>query len=154
MIKLIVREYKADDFATICLSKVEAANQIGQPIEEWGEYHKTHGPAATVTDQEDQVVFCFGIHHKWAGCGEVWAIYSPLAKKYANTLRVTKMLLGCLDRQFGYYRFQAAIDARFPETVRFIEHLGFRQEGVMRRYGPHGEDRILYALVKEDKDAS
>jgi RimJ/RimL family protein N-acetyltransferase len=138
---------------SIGLSRVEEVNQIGQPIEEWGEYHKTNGIAATVVDPEGQIVFCLGVHHRWSGFGELWAIYSPLAKKYANTLKVTKMLLRCLDHQFGYHRLQAAIDPRFPETVRFIEHLGLKREFLMRRYGPHGEDRVLYALVKENKNA-
>ena len=154
MTKLIVRKYEVDDFMDIILSRVEEANQIGQPVEEWGKYHKIHGPAVTVLSPGREILFCCGAHHIWDGCAECWAIYSPLVKKYPSALRLTKELLERLYDQFGYYRLQGAVDPRFTETIRFVEHLGFKQEGLMRRYGPHGEDRILYALVKEDKNAS
>ena len=153
MTKLTAREYEVDDFITIQLSEVELLNQIGQPIEEWGEYHRRHGMAVTVEDPAGEIVFCFGVHHKWTGVGEVWAVYSPLVQKYAMSLRLTQSFLKTLEEQFGYYRLYATVDIRFPETVRFVEKLGFEAEGLMRRHGPHGEDRMMYALVKENEDA-
>jgi len=95
-------------------------------------------------------VFCCGIHNMWPGVGEIWAVFSPLAKKYPDTWIIARQLLNQYFSQNGYVRLQAALDPEeCPESIRFDERLGFKPEGTLRNYGPHGEDRIMYALVKD-----
>lgn len=36
------------------------------------------------------------------------------------------------------------------KLTKLIKHLGFEEEGTMRKYGWHGEDYVLYSIVKED----
>jgi len=123
----------------------------GQPIAEWAVFKKKAGPAFTVEDPEGRIVFICGIHNMWPGVGEIWAVFSPLARKYPYTWVAAKHLLAL--HMLNYVRLQAALDPKdCPEAIRFDERLGFKPEGLLRRYGPHGEDRILYALVKEKKN--
>jgi len=152
MTKLTVRQYEPKDFLNIELMDYEKKCREGQPIEMWARIKKMAGPAVTVIDPENRIVFCCGIHDLWPGVGEIWAVFSPLSKKYPDTWIVARDLLNQHFSQNGYVRLQAALDpVDCPESIRFDERLGFKAEGLMRRYGPHGEDRILYALVK-DKD--
>jgi len=153
MTKLSVRQYEPKDFLNIELMDYEKKCREGQPVEQWAYIKKTIGPAVTVVDPQNQIVFCCGIHSMWAGVGEIWAVFSPLAKKYPDTWIVAKKLLKQYFSENGYVRLQAALDPEeCPESIRFDERLGFKAEGTLRRYGPHGEDRIMYALVKEKED--
>lgn len=148
MTKLSVRPYEPEDFMNIELMDYEKKCREGQPVEMWAQIKKTAGPAVTVVDPQDQIVFCCGIHNMWHGVGEIWAVFSPLAKKYAHTWVVAKHLLDITFKD--YVRLQAPLEPiGCPEAIRFDERLGFRPEGLMKRYGPHGEDMIMYALVKE-----
>ncbi len=152
MTKLSVRPYKAEDFLDIELMDYEREYREGQPIEVWAEYKEKAGPAVTVTDPQNRIVFICGIHDMWSlgsGVGEIWAVFSPLAKKYPHTWIVAKELLDITFKD--YVRLQAALDpVGCPEAIRFDERLGFKPEFLMRRYGPHGEDMIMYALVKDE----
>lgn len=153
MTRLIVREYQPEDFLNIKLMDYELHCREGQPVEKWAALKKTLGPAATVVDPAGEIVFCCGVHDMWPGVGEIWAVFSPLAQKYAHTWIVAKTLLAVGFKD--YRRLQAALDpADCPEAIRFDERLGFQPEGVLRCYGPHGEDRIMYALVREGKDGN
>lgn len=148
MTKLTVRNYRPEDFLNIELMDYERKCREGQPVKWWSQIKETVGPAVTVVDPQDRIVFCCGIHNMWTGVGEIWAVFSPLAKKYPHTWIVAKELLEINFKD--YVRLQAALDPEdCPESIRFDERLGFKPEGTLKRYGPHGEDRVMYALVKE-----
>jgi len=150
MTKLTVRPYEPVDFLNIELMDYEKKYREEQPIEQWARIKKIVGPAATVVDPQNQIVFCCGIHDMWPGVGEIWAVFSPLAKKYAYTWISAKEMMRWAMNEGGYVRLQAALDpVGCPEAIRFDERLGFKPEGLMKRYGPHGEDMIMYAAVKE-----
>ncbi len=130
----------------------EREYRVGQPVDLLAQAKEKLGPAVTVSDPEGEIVFCCGIHDMWSlgsGVGEIWAVFSPLAKKYPHTWIVAKELLDITFKD--YVRLQAALDpVGCPEAIRFDERLGFKPEFLMRRYGPHGEDMIMYALVKDE----
>ena len=152
MTNLRVRPYEAKDFLDIELMEYEKKCREGQPVEVWAEMKESAGPAFTVVDPEGDIVFICGIHGMWPGVGEIWAVFSPLSARYMLTLRIAKCLLKSMFDKH-YVRLQAALDAdNCPQAIRFDERLGFTPEGVLRRYGPHGEDRVMYALVKECED--
>lgn len=155
MTKLTVRKYQPADFLNIELTVFGRKCREDQPIELLAKINKAAGPAVTVVDPQDRIVFCCGIHnhYMWHGVGDIWALFSPLAKKYPHTWIVAKELLDSYFVQQDYVRLQAALDpVDCPEAIRFDERLGFKPEGLMRRYGPNGEDRIRYALVREEQN--
>lgn len=53
-------------------------------------------------------------------------------------------------RTNGCSRVTARTRASNLRACRFIEKVGFRQEGVLRSYFADGEDAILYGLLKDE----
>ena len=62
-----------------------------------------------------------------------------------------------LFRSFAYpfiqldcHRVTGLVRADNMEARRFDEHLGFKQEGVIRKGAADGTDMILYGMLKEE----
>jgi hypothetical protein len=147
--QLYTRTYQPKDFLDIQLTDQVREGRGEQPVATWAVYHQTHGPALTVVDPEGRIIACVGIHHYWEGTGEIWLVLSALAAKYPRVVSFIRDLLSYSRVRLGYRRLQAAIRLDWPEARRFVEHMGFKQEAIMKRYGPNGADHALYALVEE-----
>lgn len=151
MTRLQMRAYKPEDFLAIEPLDSEKKNREGQDVAKWAELYATAGPAVTFTDPEGGIVFCCGVTDLWPGVGQVWALFSPLARRYPHTLQAMKWAVRHLFEKYEYVRIQTTIAVDNEAAIRFDEkHLGFKREGIMRRYGLHGEDHILFALLKEN----
>lgn len=68
------------------------------------------------------------------------------------TRQVGEVLLGLPFRQFGVGRLTLRIARKNKRARRFVEGLGFKQEGVMRHALKRG-DIILYGLTRKDWEA-
>ena len=64
--------------------------------------------------------------------------------------RVVRDWLDILVEDMKLTRLMAAIRTDFEEAIRTVEHLGFYQEAVMKRYFD-GNDAYLYARVRWSK---
>lgn len=51
--------------------------------------------------------------------------------------------------QLGVDRLTSCVPYKNAHTRRFIESLGFKVEGIMRR-GFHGDDCVIYGMLKEE----
>jgi RimJ/RimL family protein N-acetyltransferase len=149
---LKVRAYEPKDFVSIVLPELARLSHDGQCVEEWALYHQDHGPTCTVIDPDGAVVFCAGAHIRWHGMAEVWASFSLLARKYARTWHMVRVLIDNLYLHWECERIQAVVDPRWTEAVRIAERLGFKKECTMAKYGPNGQDMDLYALIGGRKD--
>jgi len=75
---------------------------------------------------------------------------------HQNTGIVTEAIRAVLDFSFGpaqLHRIQAAIMPHNPRSLRVIEKLGFRREGLAERYlqiAGKWEDHILFAMTAEE----
>lgn len=74
------------------------------------------------------------------------SIYAPRAVS-RGALRAAACYL---FEDAGCNRVTARTRASSLRTRRFIEKVGFRQEGVLRAYYADGEDAILYGLLKSE----
>lgn len=80
---------------------------------------------------------------------EVSALVSDDAKKCPiQFARHVSRRLDHYDEQLGLRRIQCTVRTGFPFLVKFIELFGFEREGLMRKFGPEGDDYYLYARVK------
>ncbi len=97
---------------------------------------------------EGSPIACCGaaVFHK--GCVRVWALISARATgiTFLNMSRWAKRFLDNLK----FTRIEATAAADFPQARQWLRAMGFKEEGLMRKYEERGADAYLMALVRED----
>lgn len=79
-----------------------------------------------------------------------WGYFSKDVLRYPKFIK--KEFKGFLEKQFDFtniIRVQAIVPVEHTKASRFIEWLGFAQEGLLRKYEIGGRDAYIYAIVKE-----
>ncbi len=92
-------------------------------------------------------IACVGLALQEWGKAEAWTLLSASFKDHKLT--IYRMIKAGLAMVLGkdLVRVQATIDPSYPDTVRWIESLGFEYEGRLKKFGPppmHG-DFLMYA---------
>ncbi len=98
--------------------------------------------------EDGRVLAMAGIVRLWQGVGEAWSLFTPEALQYgvAFHLRAVKVLKSFFDQ--GWWRIQTTVRADFETGIIWLVGMGFKDEGVMEKYGPDGSDYIRYARVR------
>lgn len=52
--------------------------------------------------------------------------------------------------QLDYPRLNSFVSVNNADAIRFNEHFGFQREGVLREAGEHGEDLIVYGMLRRE----
>jgi RimJ/RimL family protein N-acetyltransferase len=96
-------------------------------------------------------VACGGVYEYWRGRGGAWLVIGNDVKGAAMVSIHRKVQAAIFDAHtsMGMVRIETAVRCDFAAGVRWIEMLGFRQEGVFRRYSPDGADHFAYARILE-----
>jgi len=96
----------------------------------------------------DKVVCCAGATRFHPGCAEVWLTPGPDIDRYGLSLTIqTRRVLDIFQYAYKIRRLQADVLADSKVNRDFIEHYGFKPEGLMRCYDALGRDCIRYARV-------
>jgi len=107
-----------------------------------------NGPAFTGVSK-DGIIACGGVLVLWKGVGEAWAITSPLVNLYPLTFaKIIKKKLKWIISEFSLCRVQTVVDKEHIISRKWVEWMGFKEEGLMRKY-LGGRDFIRYAWIKE-----
>jgi hypothetical protein len=102
----------------------------------------------------DEPIAIGGICRLWPGVGEGFLVisetvrmnaYSPLAREIHGT---AKAMLDRMTDWLDLHRVQMATDNRYPERGHWARHLGFKYEGMMKKYGPDGADYSRWGRVR------
>ena len=105
------------------------------------------GLAFTLLD--NNVPICSGgIIPTWLGNAQGWVISSK--RIFRNKIKASRLIkertdLLCANNKI--WRLQTAVKANFKTGIRFAEFLGFKNEGLMRAYGPDKTDYYLMARI-------
>lgn len=94
------------------------------------------------------VLGCVGGHELWPGVAEVWAWLSCSITKHP--IEFTKKILHCLNfhkERIGIHRYQMYVKADEKNAKRWAAILGFKEEGLMRKYGKNQEDFFMMGRV-------
>lgn len=145
-----VRDFRPDDYTRIERRRFDLITF--QAVSDPGAAARllaTRGPAFTgLVDGE--VIACGGILIFWAGVGEAWVVTSDLVDRYKLFFaRTVTAKLGQIIREHRLERVQAAIDAEHHASIKWVEKMGFTNEGLMRKYLGR-RDFYRYALVREE----
>jgi hypothetical protein len=98
----------------------------------------------------DTVLAMAGAVFFWNGVGSIWMRTCVGAEQFPlAVVKATREFVRIIDTAFKPRRLQAHVRADSGVNRRFIERFGFREECVMRGFGPEGADYALYARVKE-----
>lgn len=87
-----------------------------------------------------------GMIHLWDGVAEAWTVTSEEVKLYPISFH--KSVLSSLvhhEKLLGIHRTQMNVRADYEDGRKWAEALGFKEEGVMLKYGPDGKDFWRYA---------
>lgn len=111
------------------------------------ELYEKNGGAYTLLSPEG-VVCIAGVAPVIPGVGTAWSVTSDLVRKYPKTYyKSTKQFMAAIASDWRLHRLQATTLVKNRTAIRWLEHLGFKREGRMRKYGADGADHYLYARV-------
>jgi hypothetical protein len=90
-----------------------------------------------------------GVQPLWNGVGEGWFVASSkMPQKKLTIIRMIKDNFDGIINDNSLFRVQAGVRSDWPTAKRFAEFLGFEHEGIMRKYGPDGQDYYRMARIK------
>lgn len=101
--------------------------------------------AITLLQGED-VLAIFGGCYLCPSVIHLWAFVSPIVSKYPLAFHKKSLeLLEFLAKTEAPRRIQFDVRVSYHEGADWAESLGFKREGVMKKFAPDGEDCWLYA---------
>ena len=94
------------------------------------------------------VIASAGIKPLWPGVGEAWIVASDnMPKKKLSVIKLIRENFDSMIQENNLVRVQASVRSDWLEAKRFAEFLGFEHEGIMRKYGPDGQDYLRMARI-------
>ena len=105
------------------------------------------GLSFTLLD-DNKPVCSGGIIPTWLGSAEGWVISSKrILKNKIKAARLIKKRTDLLCTNNKIWRLQTAVKADFKIGFRFAQFLGFKNEGLMKAYGPDKTDYYRMARI-------
>lgn len=101
---------------------------------------------------DGEVVASAGLIPLWAGVAEAWMIGGDSVGRHQ--VKVARQLRRMFDDVMWHrkiYRAQANVHHKFEKAIRLAEWLGFKNEGLMRRFGVEGDDYFRFAKVNNGR---
>ena len=124
----------------------------------------------SIFDQQNFVEFTQNTHKHWTaytgyedgnvvGVGGLVEIYPHLAEAWlvlpkhrgvglGTTRKILKIWNKMLSDRRKYERIQATVHQQFEEGIRFLDFLGFTNEGLMQKFGPDKSNFYRYAYIR------
>ena len=83
-----------------------------------------------------------GMQHQWKGRAIVWALIGDV-KSWIRFHRETKGIMKEYISKRGILRLEMTTEVGFIESERWARMLGFKEESILRKYGPDGKDHKM-----------
>ncbi len=148
----MIRPFKAEDMVWIIEYGVKEFGLkflANDNVKELARAREDNGQCITGL-VNDKIVGCGGIDLMWEGVGEVWVMLSyDIEQCPMAAYEVIRDGLDKLIKDNKLRRVQAWGRIGFEKSHTLFRHLGFKPEGIARKYGFDGADCILYAIVKD-----
>ena len=107
------------------------------------------GAGLAYTLLDNNVPICSGgIVPLWTGVAEGWVISSKrIYKERIRASRLIRKRTDILCAANKIWRLQTAVKSNFKTGLRFAEFLGFKNEGLMKAFGPDKTDYYRMARI-------
>jgi|TARA_R100001530_G_scaffold25601_1_gene20640 hypothetical protein len=137
------------DHAKIMMSQGTNAAQIGMDPDHFDIFNNLEFQDKSFTAVKDNSFICSGgIVPMWHGVFEGWVIGSNKIWDYPLlAARTIRKGLDKLYQEHEIVRLQTAVRSDFPKGIRFAKWLGFKEEGLMKKYDIEGKDFIRFARI-------
>ena len=84
----------------------------------------------------------------WNGVSELWMLTDTAITSFTRPFwMATKRLVEILTAELSLVRLQCTVCSLNLPAIKFIEALQFKEEGLLRAYGPDQSDFLMYARV-------
>lgn len=111
------------------------------------DYSNLNGLSYTLISNEG-IIGSGGVDLIMPGVGEAWTVLGKIFYKYRfSAHKVVLQSLKDAERQYNLRRIQASCVKGFEKAEKWLKALGFEYEGVMRKFGPDGNDFLRYARI-------
>jgi len=98
---------------------------------------------------DDELLACAGCHILWEGVAEGWIIMAKNGYGSPKTVaRYTGKLFETIMNDNDLWRMQASVSVNDTRALRFADWLGFKDEGLMEKFGPDGGDYRRLARLR------
>jgi len=98
--------------------------------------------------KEDKAIAVLGGNLLWPGVMEVWTVTTDLITEYPLEFhKKVRDVISGLEKELEIKRFQATVRADFDMGKKWLHSLGFISEGLLKKYGPEGEDYFMFGRV-------
>ena len=100
---------------------------------------------------DGQVIGIAGVVLFHDGVGEAWVV--PVADIELLKSKAKGIIIACIaglqdiTARFGMRRIQAIVPEEYFTGRKFARILGFKQEGIMKKYAEDGKNSIMFARV-------
>lgn len=142
---MIAKKYALGDIDRI--DGLTLSEQERQRLNRYAWAHQTY-TFADVDDQGEVVVYGIaGLAEYHPGRAEVWAVIGDAGRALGMVVsRVAQTTIAAFQAQ--YHRLEALVPTGYNVNRRFIEHLGFSEEGTMVGAWFDGTDAVMYGRVR------
>lgn len=119
-----------------------------EAFKEWAKTNHDFGPSFTGF-LDGRVLGCGGVRILWDGVGEAWALFSKeIARHPREAYYYVNKFLKRIVKDWKLHRVQAHVRADVPMAKRYLKNLGFKEEGLMKKFSKDKIDHYLYSLVR------
>jgi len=148
--KTWVEKFKADHLDMIEMREPDRSQIAGIPhFREMAKLYETYGGAYTLFCA-DGVIAVAGVAPILPGVGGAWMATSELVNQYPKAFfRATRDFLAAIEADWRLHRIQTTVEVGQTTQERWVSHLGFTSEGIMRRFGADRSDHRMYARLAQ-----
>ena len=146
-----VKPLKADDILWVIEHGVKEVGLKAVPTDEMRELSLEREKSGTcITGWLDgTIIGVAGIDKCWEGVGDVWLMLTPsINSNVREGYKCIRQGMKKLIKDNKMRRLQSYGRVDFPECHILFKHLGFKVEGLARKYSPDGVDCIMYARLQ------
>ena len=99
--------------------------------------------------EDGEVVGVGGLVEIYPHLAEAWRVLKKNRGASLGTTRnILKIWRKLLYSRPKYERIQATVHQEFEEGIRFLDFLGFTNEGLMQKFGPDKSNFFRYAYIR------
>lgn len=93
-----------------------------------------------------QPALSFGLESRWPGMAEAWLLPGQVSVEHGALLsRGARRFFDNIGPHLGLRRMQIVVSVNRNHAIQWAKFLKFKEEGLMKQYGPEGFDYWMYA---------